>query len=251
MDIRIIRARGRADYARALGETERVDQRFQGDTSKGFNMMPGDLVPLAFRSDSGALNINVAQWGFAPDNDLGKRYGRQPFAQAETAADKAYFSEAWQHHRYLVCACGWTIVIGKGKEREAWHVRPRNGEPVFLLALGAPVYWSAVSGFSVLVASAPGKLAELTPRVPVTLAGEQARFWLAPGLAPRERDILARHTMMGNAFEWARVTQHVLNPKMDGPALLKRAPKLSEFRYGEDADEWWEKPSHSAYPRKR
>lgn len=32
---------------------------------------------------------------------------------------------------------------------------------------------------------------------------------------------------------------------MDGPALLKRAPKMSDIRYGTDWDEWWEKPMGS------
>ncbi|VVD64274.1 Putative SOS response-associated peptidase YedK [Pandoraea pneumonica] len=242
MDIRIIRARGRVDYARALGEVDEVDRRFQGDTTASYNHVPGELCALAMRRPESGLSINGARWGFAPDNDIGKRYGPQPFAQVETAMDKPYFSEAWLHHRYLVCACGWTIVRNRGTEREAWHVRPRDGEPVFLLALGAPVHWSAVDGFSVLVAPAPGKLAELAPRVPVTMPGSLARFWMDPGLTPHERTTLASRTMMGNAFEWSRVTQHAMNPDMDGPALLLRAPKMGERVHGYNADEWWEKP---------
>lgn len=38
---------------------------------------------------------------------------------------------------------------------------------------------------------------------------------------------------------------------MDGPALLKRAPKLNEYRYGANWDEWWEKPQNTQRMRER
>lgn len=109
----------------------------------------------------------------------------------------------------------------------------------------------AVKRVAVLLAPAPDKLAESVPRVRVTIAGEFARFWIDPSLTPHERSVLMERTMMGNAFEWTQVTKHAVNPKMDGPALLKRAPKMSDVRYGADWDEWWEKPTEDRRSRKR
>ncbi|VVE13319.1 Putative SOS response-associated peptidase YedK [Pandoraea capi] len=245
-DIRIVCARSRADYAAALGATGSVTKDYQGDTWPGFNRMPGESLMTVYRAESGKVEIGWSNWGYAPDNELGKQFGPQPFAQVETAPDKPYFSEAWLTRRRLVCACGWTVIRGKGDDQEAWHVRPRDGKPVFLLALGDPVVHCTVKKVAVLLAPAPGMLAELAPRVPVTVPGEHARFWLDPGLVPHEQFVLANRTMMGNAFEWAQVTKHAVNPRMDGPALLKRAPKMSDIRYGADWDEWWEKPRENA-----
>lgn len=250
-DLRIVSAYSRADYAAALGATGNVTKDYQGDMIPGFNEMPGETVTVAYRAESGSIEVCWSRWGFAPDNDLGKRYGPQPFAQVETAADKPYFREAWHTRRRLVCASGWTVVLGKADAREAWHVRPRDGKPVFLLAVGDPVEHCSVKRVAVLMAPAPGKLAGLMPRVPVTIPGEQARFWLDSGLVESERNTLANRTMMGNAFEWTQVTKHAVNPRMDGPALLKRAPKMSDIRYGADWDEWWEKPREALTQRSR
>jgi len=68
------------------------------------------------------------------------------------------------------------VGLSKGEMREAWHLRPRDGKPVFLLAVCDPIENCSVKRVAILMTTAPGKLPELAPRAPVTLSGEQVRF---------------------------------------------------------------------------
>lgn len=135
---------------------------------------PGSNLP-----DRTAL---LVRWGFIPG--WAKNPKDMPLlinARSETAAEKNTFRAAMRHGRALVPASGFYEWRRRGKEKQAFWVRPRGGG---IVAFGALMEtWSEPGGSEVdtgaiLTTRANASIAHIHDRMPVVIRPGDFSRWL-------------------------------------------------------------------------
>lgn len=158
--------------AGALGAV--VDPAVAAAWRPRFNVAPGQEA-LVLR-DAGGLRLERARFGLGGGGLL--RFN----ARVETAAERPAFRAAWATRRGVVPADGFYEWQGPvGARRPIWFHDPAR-RPLLLAALLDDA--GGELAFAILTAPARGEVAAVHDRMPVLVAADGLRGWLAGGAPP-------------------------------------------------------------------
>ena len=134
------------------------------------------------------------------------RWGRIANARAETIAEKPMFAGAFRRFRCLVPASGFYEWKSAGGRKQPYYIRPVDAQ-LFALA-GIVLLWKGERSVS-LITTAPNELMRpIHERMPVIVAPEDYRAWLAPG---EDASALLR------SYPEGRMAAHAVSPRVNRP----------------------------------
>ncbi|MCT7378176.1 SOS response-associated peptidase [Chelativorans salis] len=155
-----------------------------------WNGAPGKYYPLIIQEPDRAGPVFMrASWGFTPSWANGPNLGgrRPPInARAETVATSGMFKHAYRRRRALMPIDGffeWWDVQGTGKNKQPYAVAMKTDEPFCIAAIWEE--WKnrqtdgVIRTFAVVTCEANELMATIHPRMPVIIAPEDYRRWLA------------------------------------------------------------------------
>ncbi|MGQ0539110.1 MAG: SOS response-associated peptidase [Gemmatimonadaceae bacterium] len=206
-----------------------------------YNIAPGTDVAVV-RARGGRYVADAIRWGLIPywakDPAIGNRMAN---ARSDTAFDKPAFRRPVLSRRCLIPVdvfYEWQSVpgeTGRGRRigREPWAVRLRGGLP-FTLG-GVWDYWrpdadggalqadsDGVVSFAVLTTEPNTMLAAIHDRMPVIIAADQWRAWLAPDTpVPKVQDLMQSYP--SDEMEAWRISRRVNDANYDHPSVLEPA----------------------------
>ena len=200
-----------------------------------YNLAPSQNAAVV-REEDGERRLSMLRWGLIPgwakDPNIGHKLIN---ARAETAAVKPSFRSAYSRRRCLVPVDGFYEWRREGEVRQPWLIAPYDGgivafaglwerwrvpeEAVLRGSLSERRAGDVVETFTILTTEANATMQALHPRMPVILAHEAGKQWLAGddvALGPAPEDLLAMH----------RVSTRVNHPRHDDAecvAILARS----------------------------
>ena len=131
-----------------------------------FNVAPTQRVPI-IRQDASGLEATMLAWGITSHN--------KPIinARSETALEKPLFKDAMRNRRCIVPASGWYEWREVDGKKQAYHLRLEHQDEIAFAGI-----WTQ-DQFSILTTSANEAINHVHDRMPVILAKERWRVWLA------------------------------------------------------------------------
>lgn len=200
-----------------------------------YNLAPSQNAAVV-REEDGELQLSMLRWGLIPrwakDPNIGHKLIN---ARAETVAVKPSFRSAYSRRRCLVPVDGFYEWRREGEVRQPWLIAPCDGgivafaglwerwrvpeEAVLRGSLSERRAGDVVETFTILTTEANATMQALHHRMPVILAHEAGKQWLAGddvALGPAPEDLLAMH----------RVSTRVNHPRHDDAecvAILARS----------------------------
>jgi putative SOS response-associated peptidase YedK len=226
---------GRLDAVLGLGEIEDFPPRY--------NIAPTQPILVVVAAPRGEPGSNrperralLVRWGLIPS--WAKDPSKLPLlinARSETAAEKNAFRAAMRHRRVLIPASGFYEWKREGRARQAYWLRPREGELV--LFAGLMETWlepggSEIDTAAILTTAASPDIAAIHDRMPVVIAPDQAARWLdCTGNEPRDVADLMRSPQPG-LFDAIPVSDRVnkvanTSPDIQDPVALTEAPSAT------------------------
>ena len=154
------------------------------------NIAPTQPIAIV-RLDRGERHFVLVRWGLIPSwvKDPA-RFTLLINARAETAAEKPAFRAAMRHRRCLVPASGFYEWRRIGKERQAFHIRPRDGRPLAFAGIFEDYLapdGSQIETAALLTTAGNRLMAPIHDRMPVILAEADFDAWLdTAGTEPRQ-----------------------------------------------------------------
>ena|SRR2546425_10044727 len=206
-------------------EPQTLEQRFQATFTVPFrpryNAAPSQALPVILNTAPDKISIEC--WGLMPSWWQSKHNRADGLIniRAETLRDKTTFRFDLQHRRCLVIADGFYEWKAEQAGKVPFRIRKPDGSPIAFAGLWEPMEpgkGSCTRRFAIITIDATPFMQPIHGRMPVILAPEEERAWLAEeNLAtlnamlatPREPDL--------EAFE---VSRAVNNAKIDNPTLL-------------------------------
>lgn len=185
-----------------------------------YNVAPGTRVLLLSESKD-QLQLDPVLWGYSPE-----WWHKSPLinARVETAAQGRMFRLLWEHGRAIVFADGWYEWVREGNKKQPYFICSKDGQPVFMAALGARPFglWDDGEGFVIVTAAADKGLLEIHDRRPLVLTPDAARDWLRESLSGDEAGRTAEQgAVPAEAFTWYPVSPAVGNVKNQGKSLIE------------------------------
>ncbi len=187
-----------------------------------YNVTPGTSV-VTLRTEGGATVAEPLLWGFRPHRAAGGRDEGHANARAESAYEKPTFRESAGLRRCLVPVDGYYEWSVEGRVRIPHDFRAADGGPLALAGLwsfseaGAP---PARRTFCIVTVAPSREAAAVHSRMPVLLAGETRRAWLAERpFSPEAFAALARTAPDGSLCVH-RVGPEVGRASAEGPGLI-------------------------------
>ncbi|MFK5979780.1 MAG: SOS response-associated peptidase [Rhizobiaceae bacterium] len=166
--------------------TEAVEALFNLNNLEQFppryNIAP--TQPILMIGTDGASQIApiLVRWGLVPAwvKEPGE-FSLLLNARSESAAEKPSFRNAMRHRRMLIPASGYYEWYRKGEEKQAYWVRPRNGD--IMVFGGLMESWASPDGSEIdsgciLTTSANKSLSAIHHRMPVIIKPEDFNRWL-------------------------------------------------------------------------
>jgi putative SOS response-associated peptidase YedK len=193
-----------------------------------FNVAPGQLVPVVRQGDGGAgsaRQLVQLRWGLVPSwaSDASIAY-KCINARAETVADKPAFRAAFRQRRCLIPASGFFEWLKRGKEKQPFLFRLKEG-PLFAFA-GLWERWTHPAGdgretCTILTTEANELVRPYHERMPVILPAAYHDDWLdtkAPGPAWLQT-VLRPYS--ADAMQAVAVSNWVNDARHEGPECVK------------------------------
>ena len=223
-------------YSLAIPDPGQVRARFGLEETvpvrSRYNVAPGDDVVAVTTDREGTPRGELLRWGLVPS------WAKQPAtglkminARVETVRERPAYRRAFERYRCLIPADGfyeWSHTPNGSKQ--PFHITRRDGE-LFAFA-GLWSIWYAPDGSklrscTILTTAANAAISELHDRMPIMLAPEHEREWLAtstqePELAELLRGLDAAETSV------RPVSQAVNDARYDGPECLAAATQSSQ-----------------------
>jgi putative SOS response-associated peptidase YedK len=205
----------------ALRQLLLVDER--PNLPPRYNIAPSQDVPIVrLRKDRSGRELALVRWGLIPYWAKDPKIGAKLInARAESLATKPAFREAFARRRCLVPANGFYEWEKRGRARQPWLIRARDGG--LLTFAGLWEHWRDPASGSVtsctIVTGEPNPLvARLHDRMPVILAPEDHERWLR-GEAGTAQDLL--RPFPDDGLEAFPVSPRVNSPVHDDPELIR------------------------------
>lgn len=155
-----------------------------------YNIAPTQPIAVV-TADHGERHFALMRWGLIPS------WVKDPAsftllinARSETAAEKPAFRAAMRHRRCLIPASGFYEWRRGPKEKQAFYIRPREGEAVAFGGLWED--WMGADGSeiataAILTTSANGLVSAIHDRQPVVIREADFAAWLdTGGQGPKE-----------------------------------------------------------------
>lgn len=188
-----------------------------------YNIAPSQPVPVVRVGPEGRA-LEQMRWGLVPfwaeDPAVGNRMIN---ARAETAATKPAFREPFRRRRCLMPADGFYEWQETGSGRkQPWFLCLPDGEPFAFAAIWDR--WRGTGGTELrsccLLTTGPNDVVEpIHDRMPVLLAGSDARTWLDEDAGVD--DLLGLCRPYAGAMKATPVTVRVNDPAHDAPDCLE------------------------------
>lgn len=187
-----------------------------------WNIAPSQAVSVI--ANRRERRLRSARWGLVPhwatDPSIGHRLIN---ARAETLAQRPAFREALERRRCVVPADGFYEWQRRGRTRQPFHLRRRDGE---LLALaGLWDVWRAPDGerlasCAIVTVPANDLVAAIHDRMPAILSSDGVDAWLDPAAAPASARLRWLAPCPDEWLEAYAVSTWVNTPEHDGPQCL-------------------------------
>ena len=190
---------------------ERFAATVEGKYRRQYNIAPGETTYI-ITSDRPAA-ITEATWGFAP----GWADSRLINARAETIAETAPFTDAWEHRPCLVLSSGFY----EWQDRPAGAKQPYRVHRADDVAFAMGGVWQPTEEGPVatVVTTPPNEtMAPLHHRMSVVLARSDEQTWLEAGPATRQE--LAR-PYDGGDLTAVEISTRVNDPANDDPGVIE------------------------------
>lgn len=200
-----------------------------------YNVAPSQGVAALRRGADGRRRLELLRWGLIPtwarDASLGNRLIN---ARAESAASKPAFREAFRHRRALVLANGFYEWQARGRRKQPFLIRRRDGRPFGFASLWET--WNKgpdgpVESCAIITTAANALVAELHDRMPAILDLADHDSWLDPTATDPERLTALLRPCPDQWLECYPVGRWVNDPRLDDPRCVERVegePELFE-----------------------
>ena len=194
------------------------------DLAPRYNIAPGQDV-LAVRADAAGQREAVhLHWGLIPHWAKDRKIAYKLInARGETAHEKPSFRSAFKRRRCLIPTNGFYEWQGKGKHKQPYFIRMKDGNP-FAFAVLWEVWQSEKSEpvqSCTIVTTEPNALVKpIHRRMPVILRPDEYERWLTAGPDDLEalRALLVPYP--AEAMETLAVSTLVNNPSVDDPRCI-------------------------------
>jgi putative SOS response-associated peptidase YedK len=196
------------------------------DLPPRWNIKPTAPVNISYLR-SGTIIGAVARWWFVP------HWHRKPAAEwkattfnakIETAHEKPTFRTAWEIGRCEVPALGYNEWTGPKSHRQPWFIGVNSNRPaVFFAGLHSRLEDGSRT-CAILTRPAPAQLAEIHPRAPVILTGNEVGPWVSGEIGTQEA-IDSLGTGWEGQFRFHRVARFGRDD--EGPELIE--PEAEEL----------------------
>jgi putative SOS response-associated peptidase YedK len=182
-----------------------------------FNIAPTQAVAVVWvRPARQRRELAILQWGLIPswaeDPTIGSRLIN---ARAETVSEKPAFRVAFKYRRCLMLADGFYEWKGKGKYRQPYYFRLKDGRPFAFAGLWE--HWMGADGSDIetcalITTEANPRVRSIHERMPVILRPEDYDFWLDPKPQdPRRLQELLR------PYPAEAMTAYPVTPRVNSP----------------------------------
>ena len=212
-----------AFYSPAEAAAELFEFEASVTTEPRYNIAPSQLVPVVRNGPKGGREFSMLRWGLVPfwarDPSIGNRMIN---ARAESLAEKPAYRSAYEKRRCLVLADGFYEWRKEAPGKTPYFISLANGQPFAFAGL-----WEAWTDRStgeslqtaaIVTTAANAFLKDLHDRMPVVLAPETARAWLAGDTDVLEAVIASQPQLQA----WP-VDRKVNDARNEGPELIVRA----------------------------
>jgi putative SOS response-associated peptidase YedK len=211
-----------------------------------YNVAPTQPVPVVI-VENGSRQFRLMRWGLIPAWVKDPRgFALLINARAETVLDKPAFKNAFRRRRCLIPADGYYEWSPSEARKRPYFIHPRDGQPFGLAGLAET--WTGPNGeeldtVAIVTTAASADLAQLHPRVPVTITSGDFDRWL--NCANDEIDAaMALLSAPGEGeFLWHQVSTRVNRVANDDAQLI--LPISAEEAAAEES-----KPARKAAQRK-
>ncbi len=188
-----------------------------------YNIAPSQQIATITTPAAGARVFEWRKWGLVPSWSMDPAVGGRLFnARSETADEKPSFRAAWKRRRCLVVADGFYEWKPRGRGRQPYHFRSRNGGLLGLAGLFEQWHGKdgeVIDSCTVLTTEANADLEGVHHRMPVILDRTRFDVWLDP-----VSESATLKAMMGPApsgtLDRREVSRRVNSPRFDDPQCL-------------------------------
>lgn len=203
-----------------------------------YNVAPTtDIAALVCRhsepEDDASRRLRLMRWGFVPPWTKARPDGSPvaggPLlinARAETVTSSPAFRTAAAHKRCLIPMDGWYEWRGEKGDKTPFYLHATDGKP--LLMAGLWTVWHApgehtppLLSATIVTTDAVGPLADIHPRMPLSISAEDWDRWLDPD-APVDGGLLRGHGDL-DRIAIREVSTLVNNARNNGPELIAAA----------------------------
>ena len=177
-----------------------------------WNIAPTDLAVTLRLAAQGTI-AEVKRWGLSAD-----RPAQTINARAETAAEKASFSEALHRRPTVIPADGfyeWSTEAGR---KQPHFIHPGDGRVFWFAGL-----WTE-DRFTILTVPASSEIAWLHDRMPAILPRDCLDLWLDSAAPIDARQALLQPAPEGT-LQFRRVSREVNRSSAAGPQLILEEPQ--------------------------
>lgn len=170
--------------------------------------------------------LRPARWGLVPHWAHEAAIGHRLInARAETLAQRPAFRDALERQRCVVLADGFYEWRRRGRARQPFHLRGRDGAPLAFAGLWD--VWRAPDGerlasCTIVTVPANAVVAPIHDRMPAILSPAGIDAWLAPARAPAAALLPWLAPCPDAALEAYPVSTWVNTPDHDGPECIAR-----------------------------
>ena len=188
-----------------------------------YNVTPGTPV-VTVRIEEGMTLAEPLLWGFQPRRAVGGRDEGHANARAESAYEKPTFRESAGLRRCLVPVDGYYEWSVEGRARIPHYFRAADGGPLALAGLwsvGADARGGTRRTFCIVTVAPNREAAAVHSRMPVLLAGEARRAWLAERPFSSDAFAALARSAPDGSLSVHRVGPEVGRASAEGPGLIR------------------------------
>lgn len=206
------------DIARMLGMDVAMDLQPR------YNIAPTSDVPVCRMRDADHRELTLMRWGLVPhwakQADAGYRMIN---ARAETVAEKPAFRSAFRERRCLIPADGYYEWKSLEGHKQPFYFSMRDGDPFCFAGLWErwqPADGDALETCTIITTEANRLGAQVHPRMPVIVSGNDYDRWLDPRATRAEDLTPLLRPFPAQAMTFHPVSTLVNNARRDEPRCI-------------------------------